>query len=333
MALSLTRIVHNVENAVETLPLYPARTDVAQTPEAEEVYSEHVVIDMNGAYWIAEYSIDEAGVVSVAPQSNWRPADNVYIGKAVEMRALKAGARNSAQDARRIQAIHDRAVELGAVCDEEYEEEAMLPDTKAVKMLGSNRLGGYAVLWGSDSERDLDGEYFDAQTAEMTSIFEAVGKLPYLYNHAGDATIKSSVVGVVDVLEADDVGLWYEAQLDIANQYVGAIRRLVGRKALGTSSGTLPNARRVEKSGRIARWPISELSATPSPADPRQVIERPLIEVKSAFQAIGLDVRFPADDADPVVTVTPEVEQSTAAVAGETEKAKRLSIELELLKL
>ena len=64
MALSLTRIVHNVENAVETLPLYPARTDVAQTPEAEEVYPEHVVIDMNGAYWIAEYSIDEAGVVS-----------------------------------------------------------------------------------------------------------------------------------------------------------------------------------------------------------------------------------------------------------------------------
>lgn len=252
-----------------------------------------------------------------------------------QLDTTKAGARNSTQDLQRIQAIHDRTVELGAMCADALDdsEDLMFSEMKAVKMLGGNRLGGYAVLWGNDTERDLDGEYFDAETAEMTSIFKAVGRLPYLYNHASDQTVKSSVVGVVDVLEADDLGLWYEAQLDVANQYVGAIRGLVGRKALGTRSGTLPNARKVEKSGRIARWPIVELSATPTPADPRQRTERPLVEVKSAFQAIGLDVRFPADDEQPAVTAMPEVEKSTATVAGETEKAKRLSIELELLKL
>lgn len=257
---------------------------------------------------------------------------------------MKAGARNSAMDKERIQGIHDRTVELGAMCREMdgstempiMKMIGMMSEMKAVKMLGSNRLGGYAVLWGSDSERDLDGEYFDKSTEEMTGIFAAVGKLPYLYNHASDGATKSSVVGVVDVLEPDDVGLWYEAQLDLANKYVGAIRQLVGKRALGTSSGTLPNARRVEKSGRISRWPVVELSATPTPADPRQITERPLTEIKSTFQAIGLDfgqsIKALADELAEAVTPKAD-EQSAATVAGEAVKVKRLSIELELLQI
>jgi hypothetical protein len=257
-----------------------------------------------------------------------------------EIDTIKAGARNNGLDMERIQAIHDRTMELGAICPDKPDA-AMTPviaamsEAKAVKMLGANRLGGYAVLWGSAAERDLDGEYFDQSTEEMTGIFAAVGKLPYLYNHAGDGATKSSVVGVVDVLESDDVGLWYEAQLDLANKYVGAIRQLVGKRALGTSSGTLPNARRVEKSGRIARWPIVELSATPTPADHRQITERPLTELKSTFQAIGLDVNlYQAIPAEPIEAATSKAdEQSAASVVGEAMKAKRLSIELELLQL
>ncbi len=90
----------------------------------------------------------------------------------------------------------------------------------------------------------------------------------------------------------------------------------------------------MEKSGRIARWPIVELSATPTPADHRQITERPLTEVKSTFQAIGLDVRlYPAIDDEPAETETPTAEQSAVTVAGEAAKAKLLTIELELLQL
>jgi hypothetical protein len=46
-----------------------------------------------------------------------------------------------------------------------------LPANRAIKNLGGNRVGGYAMIWGDDSAADLDGEWFDPQTEEMTSIY------------------------------------------------------------------------------------------------------------------------------------------------------------------
>lgn len=167
---------------------------------------------------------------------------------------------------------------------------------KTIKMLGANRLGGYMALWGSETTKDLDGEFFTPETEEMTAIFDTIGKLPFLYNHATDGALKTSVVGVIDTLQADDIGLWYEAQLDQSNKYKDAIRQLANKNALGTSSGTLPGARRVAKNGQILRWPVIEGSATATPADARQIAERPIAEIKSAYTAIGLD--FPSLEAD-----------------------------------
>lgn len=168
-----------------------------------------------------------------------------------------------------------------------YADAPPLAENKAVKILGANRVGGYMALWGSETERDLDAEFFTPETEEMTTIFNSIGKLPYLYNHATDGALKSALVGVIDVLEPDDVGLWYEAQLEKGNAYLGAIRKLTEQRKLGTSSGTLPGARQVAKNGRILRWPVVEGSMTPTPADPRQ-IERPIAEIKSAYLNLGL---------------------------------------------
>jgi hypothetical protein len=163
-----------------------------------------------------------------------------------------------------------------------------LDDLRCIKALGANRVGGYMVLWGSEKAKDLDQEWFTPATEEMTAVFKAMGKLPYLYNHATDGTLKTSLVGTIDVMAPDDTGLWYEAQLDQNNKYMSAIQKLVKQRALGTSSGTLPGARQVAKSGQILRWPIVEGSMTPTPADPRQM-QRPIAEIKSAYTAIGLD--------------------------------------------
>lgn len=163
-----------------------------------------------------------------------------------------------------------------------------VPEKHAVKSLGAHRVGGYMMLWGNENNKDLDGEFFTPKTEELTTIFEAMGKLPYLYNHATDKQVKSAVVGYIDVLKPDETGLWYEAQLDQNNQYVAAIQKLVAQRALGTSSGTLPGARKVAKNGEILRWATVEGSATPTPADPRQVFERPVAEIKSAFSQIGI---------------------------------------------
>ena len=177
-----------------------------------------------------------------------------------------------------------------------YSEAPVFAENKAIKMLGANRLGGYMALWGNEKARDLDGEFFTPQTEELTAIFDTIGKLPFLYNHATDGALKTAVVGVIDTLQADDIGLWYEAQLDQGQKYKDAIRQLVNKNVLGTSSGTLPGARRVAKNGQILRWPIVEGSATATPADARQVTERPIAEIKSAYTAIGLD--FPNLDSD-----------------------------------
>jgi hypothetical protein len=208
----------------------------------------------------------------------------------------------------------------------ETTEPQPLPANRAIKNLGGNRVGGYAVLWGDNSAPDLDGEWFDPQTEELTSIYKAIGKLPYLYNHATDSTLKSSVVGVVDVMEADEMGLWYEAQLDLSNQYRSVIRNLVSEGVLGTSSGSLPGGARVEKSGRIARWPIVELSSTPTPADPRQM-ERPIAEIKSAFKSIGIEFESNAEAG------SPEADRTSADTVAEDETRRRIEIELSIIEI
>ncbi len=172
----------------------------------------------------------------------------------------------------------------------EKEDGKALDDLRAVKALGGNRIGHYAVLWGDKDHTDLTplrGEWFTPKTEELTAIFKAMGKLPLLYHHAMDPAVKAAVVGTVDVMIPDDVGLWYEAQLDKATQYKQAIRQLVQQAALATSSGRLPGAGKVSPEGEVLRWPICEVSLTPMPMEPRLMV-RPVAEIKAAYEAIGL---------------------------------------------
>lgn len=156
-----------------------------------------------------------------------------------------------------------------------------------IKSLPNNRVGSYAVLWGTEDRKDLTEEYFDQSTEELTAVFDAVGRLPFIYHHGLDEEVKTKVIGVVDTLKSDSIGLWYEAQLKMADEYDTAIKQMFDDKRLKTSSQTFAVARRVNsKSGHIERWPIVEITATPAPAEHRM----PAIEVlKSAFDEIGSD--------------------------------------------
>lgn len=176
----------------------------------------------------------------------------------------------------------------------EETEATPLDESKSIKMLGRNRIGGYMVLWGDESTKDFDGEWFTPETEDLDSIFKAIGKLPWLYNHATDSTIKAEPMGIIDTMVRDDVGIWYEAQLNTSGKYLDAVRSLVNKRALGTSSGTLPGARKVAPNGQILRWAIVEGSGTTTPSDYRQRLDRPIAEIKSAYTAIGLD--FPQLD-------------------------------------
>lgn len=192
-----------------------------------------------------------------------------------------------------------------------------VPDYSVIKSLENDRIGSYAVLWGTESKKDLTEQFFTVKTAELTAIFDVVGKLPWIYHHTMDGEVKTKVAGVVDVLKADSVGLWYEAQLKKADEYDEYIKKLISAGKLKTSSQTFPAAMEYNtKTGEITRWPIVEISGTPSPAEYRM----PAIELlKAAFADLGIT------DFAQVDKYTPQAKPEQG-----TEKVR---LELELLQL
>ena len=155
------------------------------------------------------------------------------------------------------------------------------PTLKALDEAG--RIGGYLVVWGSPRQRDVQGEYFTPETELGLDWYD---RRPVLYHHGQDTALKSALVGVLDTLQADEIGLWAEAQLERRLRYFQALTELVKRGVLGWSSGSLPQLREVASDGRILRWPIVEGSLTPTPAEPRHT---EIQSLKSAYAALGLD--------------------------------------------
>lgn len=157
----------------------------------------------------------------------------------------------------------------------------MRTNVKVVDAAG--RIGGYLIVWGDGEQRDLHGEYFTPETELGLDWYE---RRPVLYHHGLDDSVKASVIGAIDMLRTDDVGLWAEAQLDLRQHYVRAVMRLVETGAIHWSSGSLSHLVDVDEDGRILRWPLVEGSLTPTPAEPRFTDVQ---TIKSAYDALSLD--------------------------------------------
>ncbi|XWX02911.1 phage major capsid protein [Aggregatilineales bacterium SYSU G02658] len=154
----------------------------------------------------------------------------------------------------------------------------------AVKLLDMpDRVGGYLVVWGSPAARDLHGDYFTPETDFGLEWFEA---RPMLYHHGLDDGVQASVVGRIDHLKADEVGLWAEGQLDRRHRYAEAIRRLIAKGALAWSSGSLPHLIQRAADGHIRRWILVEGSLTPTPAEPRLT---DVSLITPAYRALGMN--------------------------------------------
>jgi len=96
----------------------------------------------------------------------------------------------------------------------------------------SGRIGGYLVVWGGPAERDLQGEYFTPATDLGLDWFE---RRPVLYHHGLDGALKTAVIGAIEALTPDAIGVWAEAQLDLRQKYARAVHRLVERVGLSVS--------------------------------------------------------------------------------------------------
>lgn len=180
----------------------------------------------------------------------------------------------------------------------------------AIKALGDGRIGGYLVAFGSPSQRDSYGEYFDHNTDFQLTRYN---DWPVLYHHELDETVGGEEIGRILKITPDDRGLYAEAQLDMTKPIVQKIYKMVVDGKLGWSSGSVPHWVDTTADGYIERWPIVEGSLTPTPAEPRRTTVSAL---RSAIKSL-LDTAINVTEEDviplskePSAKVTLEVTQS-----------------------
>lgn len=148
--------------------------------------------------------------------------------------------------------------------------ESMLAFGDAVKAMGGGRVGGYLVRFSTAADPDLAGEYFTKSTYYGPRAGDGADML---FNHS--FPIKAEFAGLADHIfrpittKADEIGIWAEAVLDLANSYEKKVYELARDGKLGWSSGAPGHMVRRKSDGEITRWPIAEGSLTPTPAEPR----------------------------------------------------------------
>jgi len=186
--------------------------------------------------------------------------------------------------------------------------------TSFVDGIKSDRLGyvkGYLVRFGDTKATDLEGDYFTKSTDYGFPLEE--GKrvpLNVYYHHGMDAQVGKKSIGS-GFIKMDAEGLWYEAQLDMADEYGKMIAKLCKQGKMGFSSGAA--AHMVERksmggASEIIRWPIAEASITPTPAEFRN-------SVKSLEEYYGMGEMDDMEEEEMVMAPMPE--QSAAEYAAE----------------
>lgn len=145
----------------------------------------------------------------------------------------------------------------------------------SVKFTSDGRVKGYLVRFGSKNNTDLEGDYFTPDT-NFGRPLDGSFPLNLYYNHGQDEVIGTKQIGV-GYVKLDDVGLWYEAQIDMSDQYNQMIAKLAKEGRLGYSSGAashLVNRKQVTNSVyEILQWNLAEASLTPRPAESRNMVK------------------------------------------------------------
>jgi hypothetical protein len=158
---------------------------------------------------------------------------------------------------------------------------------------GKGILAGHSVVYGDASQRDLSGQWFTAKTYlgprdgdGADGLFHHSLEIPGLEEFQDHlfAPIKT---------RRDDVGLWTEVVLDMADQYEAAVYKLGKAGKLGFSSGSASHMVRCTEAGEITRWPIVEVSLTPTPCEPRARAQSIKSFSEAAMQA---EVKAVADE-------------------------------------
>ena len=145
-----------------------------------------------------------------------------------------------------------------------------------LKAKENGKVEGYLVRFGNSNDTDLEKDYFTKSTDFGFEFDNGEShKLGLYYNHGMDKTLGTKKIGYGTV-KMDDKGLWYSAQLDMADEYSKMIYDLAKKGQLGFSSGSASHMVEREMMGKayeIKRWALAEASLTPTPAEYRNKAE------------------------------------------------------------
>ncbi len=158
----------------------------------------------------------------------------------------------------------------------------LLHDGQAIKADeqpdGTVVLHGLGIVFdepGTD-ERDLTGEYFTAEETYYGAAAKS-GRItvdaPFHHHIPLDATPEAKALADVILndatMERETKGWLTTLVLPMREKYEEDIAQLAKDKKLGWSTGTAGHMYRAAPDGMITRWPIVEVSPTPTPAEPR----------------------------------------------------------------
>lgn len=137
----------------------------------------------------------------------------------------------------------------------------------SIKALSDGKLYGAGIRF---SGLDLTGDYF------MPDTYLGEAKdFPTMYQHGFDPQIGKRVIGKSRIDKIDDEAVWFETQLNLRDEYEQMIYELGKAGKLSYSSGTSPHAlitEKTDKGNRIKQWLLTEISLTPTPAEPMNTV-------------------------------------------------------------
>lgn len=214
----------------------------------------------------------------------------------------------------------------------------------AAKSLGGNRIGEYGILYGSQKCHD-DTTLKDYFTPSTDFWLDKVQRVPMIYRHSyvrddGGYAAKFSgdVISAIEAnpvigwweLQKDDVGVWFEGELEEAHGAYGAMKTGVDAGELLISSDSVLHLTRRRRNGdgthEVTRYPVVGGSLAPDPAESRMA---PVAFLQGAFKALNIPFEIPVADENennPVV-MTPKTSRSQSEHSEAARETARTYVE------
>lgn len=160
-------------------------------------------------------------------------------------------------------------------------EDLLIAFGTEIKADAKGNIKGYLVRFTDAFSPDTTGDYFTANTDFGRDLTEP-SSINLYYHHGMDETIKKSAIGK-GYIKKTNAGVWFEGQIAMADDYGRMIAELAKKGKLGFSSGAgshLVERKMVGDAYEITRWCLAEASVTPTPAEPKCIVEAKMYGVE-----------------------------------------------------